>query len=219
MIVNGAFLGSATALATQLDSLVATVGAAPLVRNTEDFAFKAGMMNWYDCGNRTVAQCHTVGYNPEAQLPRTSFIIDRSRLFSGSLPAVGTDQLLAAFDADRRAGQARFAQSLALGGRVNTLARSATAYVHRDSQFTANLTVALPTSTPSTDERDAAQAWIDAGFAVLDPYSTHETYQNYVDPHLADWRRAYYAENYPRLVAVKRAVDPHHFFSFAQSIG
>jgi FAD/FMN-containing dehydrogenase len=39
-----------------------------------------------------------------------------------------------------------------------------------------------------------------------------------MDPALTDWRRAYYAENYPRLRRVKHVYDPHHFFKFPQSI-
>ncbi len=65
----------------------------------------------------------------------------------------------------------------------------------------------------------AARSWADAGFAVLDPHSSGETYQNFVDPGLPDWRGAYYGENYPRLVAVKRRYDPHRLFSFAQAVG
>lgn len=46
-----------------------------------------------------------------------------------------------------------------------------------------------------------------------------ETYQNFIDPRLRNWRGAYYAENDHRLVAVERAYDPHRLFRFGQSIG
>jgi Berberine and berberine like len=40
------------------------------------------------------------------------------------------------------------------------------------------------------------------------------SYQNFPDPTLKDWRRAYYGENYHRLVRVKRKYDPAGFFSY-----
>jgi hypothetical protein len=43
-------------------------------------------------------------------------------------------------------------------------------------------------------------------------------YPNFPDPDLDDWAAAYHAGNYPRLVAVKNAYDPHRFFDFHQAI-
>jgi FAD/FMN-containing dehydrogenase len=45
-----------------------------------------------------------------------------------------------------------------------------------------------------------------------------ESYQNYVDPDLADWARAYYGDNLPRLRAVRTAADPDRLFSFPQAL-
>jgi FAD/FMN-containing dehydrogenase len=49
------------------------------------------------------------------------------------------------------------------------------------------------------------------------PYADR-AYVNYVDSRIADYLDAYYGPNLPRLVEVKRRVDPDDFFSFEQSI-
>ncbi|WFB81833.1 MULTISPECIES: FAD-binding oxidoreductase [Streptomyces] len=219
LITDGTFLGSPEDLDAHLDALVSAIGRAPAARDAQDLGFRDGMMSWFKCSDKTVAQCHRVGHNPEATLPRAGFQIDRSRLFKEAVPSSGVDEILAAFDAERRAGHIRFIHLFALGGAASDVPRTATAYVHRDARFSVDLATVLPPVMDNDEERAAARAWIDRAFTVTDQYSAHETYQNYIDPDLADWRQAYYAENYPRLVEAKRTYDPHGFFDFAQSIG
>ncbi|MGP4028920.1 FAD-binding oxidoreductase [Actinomadura sp. 3N407] len=219
LITDGTFLGPPEALKAHLDAMVSVIGRAPAARDVQDLGFRDGMMAWYKCSDKTVDQCHRVGQNPDATLPRAGFQIDRSRLFKRDIPSSGVDEILAAFDADRRAGHVRFVHLFALGGAASDLSRTATAYVHRDARFSVDWATVLPSVMDTEEERAAARTWINRAFTVTDRYSTHETYQNYIDPDLADWRRAYYGENYPRLVGVKRAYDPHGFFDFDQSIG
>ncbi|MGK5533294.1 FAD-binding oxidoreductase [Streptomyces sp. URMC 129] len=177
------------------------------------------MMGVYGCATRTVSQCHRVGATPEGQLPRPLFGLERSRFF-GQAPDRGAwERILAVFDADRLAGQTHQLQVLPTGGAVGDLSRTATAYVHRDSLFTLNFLSTIRSGTVTDEARTVAHAWVDRGFATGDPYSNGETYQNFIDPALPDWRRSYYAENYTGLVAVKRRYDPDNAFSFPQSVG
>jgi FAD/FMN-containing dehydrogenase len=60
--------------------------------------------------------------------------------------------------------------------------------------------------------------WLNGMYEAMRPYVSSSSYQNFVDPALADWPQAYYGANYPRLVEVKRRYDPDDVFHFDQSI-
>ena len=219
VLVFGAWTGDPAALDAALDDLQAKIGRAPTSRTAQDLTFRDAMMQRYNCSDKTVEQCHRVGTTPVAELARTGFSIERSRLFGSSLSASAIDEVLTAFEADRRAGHLRAIHGAGLfGGKVNEVAADATAFVHRTAEVSLSFATGLPTGAPTAADHDAAVAWAAAGFGVLSRYSG-ETYQNFVDPYLADWKTAYYGANYDRLVRVKRAYDPYRFFDFPQAIG
>jgi FAD/FMN-containing dehydrogenase len=61
-------------------------------------------------------------------------------------------------------------------------------------------------------------AWTNDMIAVIAPYTPNESYQNFPNRLISDWEKAYYAENFERLVDVKTKYDNGNLFNNAQSI-
>lgn len=211
--------GTPAELAGEAARLLALTGAA-LQRQDGVMTYQQLMMMIFGCATLTEAQCQRSEKTPEGTLSRPAYGLERTRLGSRPYPASGWADVMTAFDAHRRAGQARYLDFHFFGGAANDVARTATAYVHRDSLFSVNYRVLINDPAQVTDEaRAVANTWADQGFATIDPLSNGETYQNWMDPSLPDWKASYYAENYSRLSRVKAKYDPYRFFRFPQSIG
>lgn len=107
----------------------------------------------------------------------------------------------------------------ALGGEINRVPPNATAFVHRNGLFV----FAAETSWADYDHPGVAEAnlhWLKEFYAgIFRDRPPEHAYQNFPDPTLKEWRRAYYGANYPRLVRVKQKYDPTGFFSYPQAIG
>ncbi|MEV6236307.1 FAD-binding oxidoreductase [Lentzea sp. NPDC051838] len=217
--VVGAYLGPLADANAQLDTFVSAVGTAPATRAAEELPYDTAMMRAFGCGDKTTDQCHVVGQTPEAVLGRTPFVAHRYRTFTKAIPAGGINEIVTAFDANRRAGQNRSIVFVAWGGQANRVPVGDTAWVHRDAQFALGYSAQLNNANPSRDDTDAAVAWANHGFSVMDQYSSGHTYLNYGHDGLRDWQWAYYGRNYSRLVTVKRKYDPDNWFSFSQSVG
>ncbi|MFC3452846.1 FAD-binding oxidoreductase [Amycolatopsis speibonae] len=104
------------------------------------------------------------------------------------------------------------------GGAINRVGATETAFAHRNALFL----LSMDTSWAESDEPAVAEAnlrWLaDLGDA-MSPYVSDGAFQNFIDPDLVDWRKAYYGVNYPRLKEIKERHDPDGVFTFAQSIG
>jgi hypothetical protein len=64
----------------------------------------------------------------------------------------------------------------------------------------------------------ASRRWINGAWRALRPHASGEAYQNYIDPQLQGWQRAYYGTNLGRLREIKKRVDPDFRFRFPQAI-
>jgi FAD/FMN-containing dehydrogenase len=130
----------------------------------------------------------------------------KSDYVNAPLPAAAIAALVNGVAARQSAGRSAIFLD-AHGGAINRVPKGATAFVHRDALFSIQYTA-----------QNGGTAWLAQVYAQLRPYVSGFAYQNYIDPQLASWQHAYYGANLTRLRRVKRAVDPHNVFHFAQSV-
>jgi FAD/FMN-containing dehydrogenase len=102
----------------------------------------------------------------------------------------------------------------AMGGAISKVRPDETAFVHRDARFL----IAYQTNwTDAADDQENLD-WAENIYAAMRPYVMGGAYVNIPDRTLQDWPWAYFGQNFPRLVKVKRAYDPENVFNFPQSI-
>jgi FAD/FMN-containing dehydrogenase len=102
----------------------------------------------------------------------------------------------------------------AYGGALNRPDADATAFVHRDMLFSLQYLAYFQGAAAAR----ASRRWIGGVHRALRPHASGEAYQNYIDPDLDGWQRAYYGSNLERLREIKKQVDPDFRFRFAQAI-
>lgn len=102
-----------------------------------------------------------------------------------------------------------------LGGKVLGAAAAAkSAFAHRDALFCVEYLGHWP--DPAQDAEHLR--WLAGVRDEMHEFMTGGAYVNSPDRDLANWPHAYYGENLPRLMAVKRRYDPDNVFDFEQSI-
>jgi FAD/FMN-containing dehydrogenase len=100
-----------------------------------------------------------------------------------------------------------------LGGAMNEPSMDATAYPHRDFEFT----MVLHTQWTDPDQDEECIAWTREMHEVMAPHATGGVYANFVPEEVGD-RQAAYRENYDRLVEVKNKWDPGNLFRLNHNI-
>lgn len=218
VILTGTYAGTQSAAETTLNTFMTAHGKPSVTRQVVELPYQQAMMTIFGCGTQTVTECHRVGYSPEAVLPREYNATYRNTLFGKAQTRTAVQNTLARMEASLRPGQFRVLGFFAYGGRVNDYSPSATAYVHRSTQFEVGMQLAHTTAAPTQEDRAAGDAWLNATFTTAEATGNHESYQNFMDPALPNWQQAYYGRNYPRLQAIKADYDPYRYFAFAQAI-
>ncbi len=171
------------------------------------------MLRWAGCLGRSQAACHLV--SERGLLSRATFAAKSDYVAKPfSAAAVRTLQRRIEERQTSRHGSGALIMD-SYGGAIAEIPSDATAFVHRlplcSLQYLAYW--------GGPEHEAASLGWIRGFHDAMRPHVTGAAYQNYADPDLKDWRRAYYGSNYKRLVDVKRRYDPDRLFRFPQAIG
>ena len=218
-LVGGTVLGDRAETERLIGRLEAMVGREPSdVPDIATMPYHAAVMDGAGCADRTVSACHVLGETPEGTLSRYEYRLTKSQLFNRPLPQAGVDRVIGELLADRVPGYDRDLEFASLGGAYNRIAPDATAFVHRDCLFNIKYATNIDMSAAES-VKESGTRWIERIAATMAPWTSGQSYQNYIDPSLADWQEAYYGPNYGRLQQVKHRYDPDRFFTFAQAVG
>jgi FAD/FMN-containing dehydrogenase len=218
--VGGCYLGSIGGAANLLDQLYAKIGSPHSSYFLNQFSYLNAMLIEAGCSSIGAQACHLPWYAPGGQLNRQPQFA-KSDYFTRQLSSAGIATLLHGIESLHKVPGAKGGVGGiafdALGGAVNRVAPTATAFVHRNALFGAQYTTDW-TSGAATAGINNQHAWLRSFWTSMRPYASGQAYQNYIDPDLTNWRTAYYAQNLPRLEAIKKTYDPTRLFTFPQAI-
>ncbi|MCT7353748.1 FAD-binding oxidoreductase, partial [Streptomyces sp. 15-116A] len=204
-------LGSHADLQNAVDRLAARIGAPATTVSLRRRSYEDAMELYAGCSSFSDdAQCHlpgtTPGRSPKGALRRETYAA-RSDFFDRALGKDAIRTLLAQLSTVR--GGSASISLTALGGAVNRVSPTATAFVHRRSRMLAQYIASWSEKTSGAP----AQAWLASAHKAMRPHASGAAYQNYPDPTLKNWRKAYYGEAAPRLTALKKKYDPNRVFA------
>ncbi len=202
--VSGQYFGPSSDLHSLLGPLTSVGGASV---STGDLDYFRAQLMWAGCSSISLTACHTTGTRPGGTLPRESFQA-KSDYVSKPLPGAARDALVQAALARAHIPGSGAILFDSYGGAINLLAPAATAFVHRKVLFCIQYL-----------SYNGGGNWLSDIHSRMRPYVTGGAYLNYTDPGLSNWQSAYYGSNYNRLQAIRRTIDPHHYFNFPQAIG
>lgn len=104
-----------------------------------------------------------------------------------------------------------------MGGAINDKQPQDTAFVHRNATMITSIELEWLASDVG-EVLQAALVWLDVFHNEMQQYTSDQSYQNFIDRRQVGYLDAYYSTNLPRLMQIKRQVDPTNMFKYAQSI-
>jgi FAD/FMN-containing dehydrogenase len=200
----GQYFGSEAALRRLVRPLTRVAGANLTTGTSSYFTM---VLRWAGCLDGGLSACH--------RSTRSSFYA-KSDYFDRPVGPRGRARMIDWVERRQRTPSLGSGALLldAYGGALNAPAADATAFVHRDMLFSLQYLAYFGGATAGR----ASRRWINGVWHALRPHVSGEAYQNYIDPDLDRWQRAYYGANLARLREVKKQVDPDFRFRFRQAI-
>ncbi|MGD9695273.1 MAG: FAD-binding oxidoreductase [Thermoleophilia bacterium] len=203
--IFGQYLGGQAAMRRALAPLTRAAPPRRLTVGTQ--AYLPLQMRWAGCLGESAAACR----RPPRDLfaAKSDYVLTR-------MGAAGIATMIR-FVERRQAQSSRGSGAILLdsyGGAINEVEPDATAFVHRTALYSCQYLAYWSRAA------DAATglSWIRAFHAAMRPHVSKFAYQNYIDPELSGWARAYYGANLARLREIKRRRDPDRVFRFRQAI-
>lgn len=204
----GQCLGSRRQLEAELEPLLAA--APPSKRTVREMQFLDAQLHWAGCEGSVAACIRTTPREPYKA---------KSDFVSEPFGERAIDTMVRWVERWPGSSNPNGAaiQMDASGGAINRVPEDATAYVHRDDLFHCQYLAYWGQRDPQRTV-DANLDWIASFYEAMRSYVSGRAYQNYIDPDLGSWPRAYYGDAFERLQGVNAAYDPDNVFDFRQAI-
>ena len=204
----GQFFGSESELEALLEPLAAA--GRPVKRTLERMDFLDAQAYWAGCEGpieRCAAQAERLSYKAKSQYVAEPF------------PGDAIETMIRQVEAwpGSSSSQGGAIQMDASGGAIAGVPADATAFVHRDDLFHCQY-LAFWGNGDSRRVVDSNLDWIAGFYEEMSRFGSGSAYQNYIDPDLEGWERAYYGSNLERLMEIRARYDPDGVFDFRQSI-
>ena len=195
------------------DDFIAQIQPSPYNHTQTTNSYRNTMLG--NCSN-AVATCHLSNQVVNGRMSRSAFAAS-SDFFAQPIPPNGISALTDFINDSISNNNLGMIIFNLLGGKIDDFTSEELAYPHREARISAEYYAPLSITT-SNEAIDDTQVWQNSFRNVMAPWSTGGAYVNYLDPHIENWKYAYYGDNYSRLTQIKNKYDPEHLFKMQQGI-
>jgi FAD/FMN-containing dehydrogenase len=206
----GAVLASEAEARERLGSFISDAGHEPVSRSFRQLPYPEAKRYLNELDQHDVEPSD--GDDSESR----GHLFAKSEFFRRLLDRTAIEALVRNLSRDIDGGSREIA-FMPWGGAYNRVAPDATAFPHREELFLVQHLLELEPEASRAD-RESGYGWLTRSWELLHPSGSGGVYANFPDPELANSGRAYYGENYARLMQVKATYDPDNIFRFDQSL-